>query len=43
MVTGYGDVIVGAWLYDNGENKEGIVYIYHGSATGISTTPARPQ
>ncbi|MFL5747502.1 MAG: FG-GAP-like repeat-containing protein [Niastella sp.] len=37
---GYGDVIVGAWLYDNGENDEGIFYIYHGSATGISTTPA---
>lgn len=37
---GYSDVIVGAYLYDNGENGEGIFYIYHGSATGISTTPA---
>jgi hypothetical protein len=35
---GYSDVIVGATGYDNGENQEGAVFIYHGSATGISTT-----
>jgi hypothetical protein len=33
-------VIVGAWLYDNGQTDEGAAFIYHGSATGISTTPA---
>ncbi|HEX6430029.1 MAG TPA: FG-GAP-like repeat-containing protein, partial [Niastella sp.] len=37
---GYSDVIVGAYLYDNGENNEGAAFIYHGSATGISTTAA---
>jgi hypothetical protein len=37
---GYSDVIVGAWLYDNGENAEGAAYIFHGSATGISNTAA---
>ncbi|MBK7442844.1 MAG: FG-GAP repeat protein [Bacteroidetes bacterium] len=28
---GYDDVIVGAYLYDNGQTNEGAVYIYHGS------------
>jgi hypothetical protein len=37
---GYSDVIVGAYQYDNGENNEGAAFIYHGSATGISTTAA---
>jgi hypothetical protein len=37
---GYSDVIVGAYMYDNGENNEGAAFIYHGSATGISTTAA---
>ncbi len=37
---GYSDVIVGAWAYDNGETDEGRAYVYHGSATGISTTAA---
>lgn len=38
---GYSDVIVGDWR-DNigGQNNEGIVLIYHGSATGLNTTPA---
>ncbi|WP_353718277.1 FG-GAP-like repeat-containing protein [Dyadobacter sp. 676] len=35
---GYSDVIVGAQNYDNGDNNEGAAFIYHGSATGISTT-----
>ncbi len=37
---GYSDVIVGAYLYDNVLASEGAVFVYHGSATGISTTPA---
>jgi hypothetical protein len=36
----YDDVIAGAHLYDNGEMDEGAAYMYHGSASGISTTPA---
>ncbi|MEO0123644.1 MAG: FG-GAP-like repeat-containing protein [candidate division WOR-3 bacterium] len=36
---GYSDVIVGAHYYDNGETDEGRAYVYHGSATGLSTTP----
>jgi len=35
---GFADVIVGAYKYDNGESNEGQVYVYHGSATGLSTT-----
>jgi hypothetical protein len=37
---GYNDVIVGAYLYDNGQTDEGAVFIYHGSASGINTTAA---
>ena len=37
---GYGDVIVGAYEYDNGETDEGRAFVYHGSATGLSTSPA---
>ena len=37
---GYGDVIAGAYMYNNVEYDEGRVYIFHGSATGISDTPA---
>ncbi len=37
---GYDDVIVGSIYYSNGETNEGAAFIYHGSATGISTTPA---
>jgi hypothetical protein len=36
---GYGDVIVGAYLYDNSETDEGRAYLYLGSATGLSTAP----
>ncbi|GGH69742.1 hypothetical protein GCM10011318_11070 [Phaeocystidibacter marisrubri] len=37
---GYSDVIVGAYYYDNGQSDEGAVYVYLGSATGLSSTPA---
>ncbi len=36
---GYDDVIVGAYRYDNGQTDEGAAFVYHGSATGLSTTP----
>jgi hypothetical protein len=35
---GYADVIVGAPYYDSGETAEGRVFVYHGSAAGLSTT-----
>ncbi len=34
----YADVIVGAYAYDNGQTDEGAAFVYHGSATGLSTT-----
>jgi hypothetical protein len=37
---GYADVIIGAYNYTNGELKEGRAYVYHGSASGLSPTPA---
>jgi FG-GAP repeat/FG-GAP-like repeat len=38
---GYADVLVGARLYDDGGNAdEGVVYVYHGSASGLPSTPA---
>ncbi len=37
---GYGDVIVGAPWYDNGQTNEGRAYVYHGSASGLSATAA---
>ena len=37
---GFSDVIVGAWLYDNGQADEGRAFAYHGSATGLSLSPA---
>jgi subtilisin-like proprotein convertase family protein len=36
---GYDDLIVGAHFYANGETSEGAAYVFHGSASGISTTP----
>jgi len=33
---GYGDVIVGAGLYDAGEKKEGAAFLFLGSASGIA-------
>jgi hypothetical protein len=37
---GFDDVIVGASLYDNGQITEGRAFVYHGSASGLSRTPA---
>lgn len=37
---GYDDVIVGASFYDNGQTDEGRAYVYHGSASGLATTPS---
>ncbi len=37
---GYSDVIIGAPFYDNGQSNEGAAFIFHGSTTGISTSPA---
>jgi uncharacterized repeat protein (TIGR01451 family) len=37
---GYCDVVVGAQNYDNGEIDEGMAYVYHGSASGLSPTAA---
>ncbi|MBK8495808.1 MAG: FG-GAP repeat protein [Chitinophagaceae bacterium] len=37
---GYSDVIAGAGGYDSGSSNEGAAFVYHGSATGINTTPA---
>jgi hypothetical protein len=36
---GYADVIIAAASYDNGQTDEGVVYVYHGSASGLSNTP----
>ncbi len=36
---GYDDVLVGAPIYDNGENSEGRVNVYYGSPSGISLEP----
>ncbi len=36
---GYSDVVIGAWAYDDGgNNDEGCAFVYHGSATGLSST-----
>ncbi len=37
---GYADVIVGAWLYDNGLNDQGRAYVYLGTPSGLGTSPA---
>ncbi len=39
-VDGYDDVIVGAYGYSNGQGDEGRAYVFFGSATGLSSTPA---
>ena len=36
---GYSDIIVGAPYFDNGETNEGRVFVFHGSATGLSAAP----
>ncbi|HET9299024.1 MAG TPA: FG-GAP-like repeat-containing protein, partial [Candidatus Polarisedimenticolaceae bacterium] len=37
---GYGDILVGAHNYDNGEANEGKVFLYRGSSQGTETVPA---
>jgi uncharacterized repeat protein (TIGR01451 family) len=37
---GYSDVIIGAHGHDNGEADEGLAFVYHGSASGLSAGPA---
>jgi hypothetical protein len=37
---GYSDVIVGSEIYDNGEEDEGRAYLFEGSSSGLSPTPA---
>jgi hypothetical protein len=37
---GFDDVIVGARYYNSGQPYEGKVFVYHGSANGLSTTPS---
>jgi FG-GAP-like repeat/FG-GAP repeat len=37
---GFGDVIVGAWLYDNGDEDEGQARLYRGAASGLSADPS---
>jgi hypothetical protein len=36
---GFSDVIIGANLFDNGQTNEGKVFVFHGSSTGLSTSP----
>jgi hypothetical protein len=36
---GYSDVIIGSCLYSNGEYREGKAFVYHGSASGLSSSP----
>jgi len=36
---GYSDVIVGAWWFDYAETNQGRVFVYHGSAVGLSSLP----
>jgi len=36
---GYSDIVVSASQAGNGQALEGILYVYHGGPTGISTTP----
>lgn len=36
---GVDDVLVGAYLYDNGQDDEGRVFIWYGNAAGITTAP----
>ena len=37
---GYGDVVVGAYGFDNGETDEGRAFLYLGSASGLGATAA---
>ncbi len=37
---GYSDVIAGAYVFANGEVNEGRAFVYHGSASGLSSIPS---
>jgi len=37
---GYSDVIIGSAEYSNGQSREGAAYVFHGSSSGLATTPA---
>jgi hypothetical protein len=37
---GYADVIVGAPFWDHGQDDEGSAWVYHGSASGVTSAPA---
>jgi hypothetical protein len=32
---GFSDVVIGAYLYDNGQMDEGMAFVFHGSASGL--------
>ncbi len=36
---GYSDIIIGAYLYDNGESNEGAAFVYYGNEGGLSYKP----
>jgi hypothetical protein len=36
---GFSDVLIGAFLYDNGQSDEGAAFVYYGSAGGLLNTP----
>lgn len=36
---GFADVIIGAYLYDNGQKDEGMTYIYQGRSNGLDPNP----
>jgi hypothetical protein len=38
---GYGDIVVGAMHYDNGEDEEGAAFVYLGSPAGIQAVPVK--
>ncbi len=38
---GFGDVIIGASNYSDGETGEGAAFVFYGSASGLNTTPDR--
>jgi hypothetical protein len=40
---GYGDIIVGAYLYDNPDNAEGGAFVWYGSETGLDANGTRPS
>ena len=37
---GYDDVLVSAYIHSNGEEEEGEVYLYRGSAAGLASEPS---